>query len=160
MKLNRRNLVRAGVVAAGLQGVPTLAAGAAGQQKGAPVPSASQVATPAGGPILGKEATAATRAANAAVLRALDFDNVNQLAGIDAFADAACGFIATRPELVIAAEDGREVWDLTTYAFLDREEAPDTVNPSLWRQARLNMHHGLFEVVPGVSRCGASTSPT
>ena len=31
-----------------------------------------------------------------------------------------------------------------------RREAPATVNPSLWRQSRLNMHHGLFEVVPGV----------
>ena len=42
--------------------------------------------------------------------------------------------------------DGRAVWDLTQYAFLDREEAPPTVNPSLWRQARLNMLHGLFKV--------------
>jgi alkyl sulfatase BDS1-like metallo-beta-lactamase superfamily hydrolase len=24
--------------------------------------------------------------------------------------------------------------------------APSTVNPSLWRQARLNMHNGLFQV--------------
>ncbi|MDU3130306.1 MAG: alkyl sulfatase dimerization domain-containing protein, partial [Bradyrhizobium sp.] len=32
----------------------------------------------------------------------------------------------------------------------DAEDAPPTVNPSLWRQAKLNMHHGLFEVVPGV----------
>ena len=29
-------------------------------------------------------------------------------------------------------------------------KAPPTVNPSLWRQSRLNMNHGLFEVVPGV----------
>ena len=34
--------------------------------------------------------------------------------------------------------------------FLSAEEAPATVDPSLWRQSRLNMHHGLFEVVPGV----------
>ena len=26
------------------------------------------------------------------------------------------------------------------------EQAPDTVNPSLWRQARLNMNNGLFQV--------------
>ena len=38
------------------------------------------------------------------------------------------------------------VWSLRGYAFLAGEEAPPTVNPSLWRQARLNMHHGLFEV--------------
>lgn len=153
MKLNRRNLVRAGVAAAGLQGVPALSAQAAGQitpPSPAPALAASQAATPAAGPLLGKDATAATRAANAAVLKALDFANVNQVAGIDGVADAARGFIATRPELVITAEDGREVWDLTSYAFLDQEDAPPTVNPSLWRHARLNMNNGLFEVVEGV----------
>jgi alkyl sulfatase BDS1-like metallo-beta-lactamase superfamily hydrolase len=40
------------------------------------------------------------------------------------------------------------VWDLDAYAFLDGE-APDTVNPSLWRQAQLNTAAGLFEVVDG-----------
>src|SRR3546814_19291555 len=34
------------------------------------------------------------------------------------------------------------------YDFLNGTAAPDTVNPSLWRQARLNAIHGLFEVVP------------
>lgn len=29
-------------------------------------------------------------------------------------------------------------------------DAPDTVNPALWRQAKLNGHHGLFEVMDGV----------
>ena len=45
---------------------------------------------------------------------------------------------------------GRTVWSLKPYGFIDSEEAPPTVDPSLWRQSRLNMHHGLFEVVPGV----------
>src|SRR3546814_8099922 len=40
------------------------------------------------------------------------------------------------------------VWDRRAYAFLNADKAPDTVNPSLWRQARLNAIHGLFEVVP------------
>ncbi len=154
MKLNRRNLVRAGVAAAGLHGVPALpthAAGQPGSLSPASALAAVQDATPAAdGVMLGKDATAATRAANAAVLKTLDFANVRQVAGIDGIADAARGFIATYPELVIAADDGREVWDLTSYAFLDPEDAPATVNPSLWRHARLNMHNGLFEVVPGV----------
>ncbi len=30
----------------------------------------------------------------------------------------------------------------------DDKPAPDTVNPSLWRNTQLNMHYGLFEVVP------------
>jgi linear primary-alkylsulfatase len=42
------------------------------------------------------------------------------------------------------------VWSLEPYGFMSDATAPATVNPSLWRQARLNMHHGLFEVVPGV----------
>src|SRR3546814_20159588 len=40
------------------------------------------------------------------------------------------------------------VCDRRPYAVLWAMEAPDTVNPSLWRQARLNAIHGLFEVVP------------
>ena len=28
--------------------------------------------------------------------------------------------------------------------------APDTVNPSLWRNAQLNMHYGLFKVTDGI----------
>ena len=45
------------------------------------------------------------------------------------------------------------VWDLTQYAFLGsgpQDDAPDTVNPSLWRMAKLNMIHGLFEVTDGI----------
>ena len=38
------------------------------------------------------------------------------------------------------------IFSLKDYAFLAHEQAPDTVNPSLWRQARLNMNNGLFQV--------------
>lgn len=31
------------------------------------------------------------------------------------------------------------------YGFLNQDRAPATVNPSLWRQAQLNMHNGLFQ---------------
>ena len=41
------------------------------------------------------------------------------------------------------------VWDMTVYDFI-QGEAPDSVNPSLWRQAKLNDMHGLFEVVDGI----------
>lgn len=43
----------------------------------------------------------------------------------------------------------RVVWDNDTYAFLEGD-APDTVNPSLWRQARLVAEQGLFEVIEGI----------
>lgn len=88
-------------------------------------------------------ASEATRAANAAVLDALPFDDVED------FEFAARGFIATLEDPVIRAADGRVVSDLSAYAFLDGP-APPTANPSLWRQAQLLTRHGLFEVVDGV----------
>jgi alkyl sulfatase BDS1-like metallo-beta-lactamase superfamily hydrolase len=66
------------------------------------------------------------------------------------FADARRGFIGTEDHAEITAPDGRVIWSLRGYGFLQDDQAPETVNPSLWRQARLNMEHGLFEVVPGM----------
>ena len=40
------------------------------------------------------------------------------------------------------------------------QDCPPEVNPSLWRQARLNTEHGLFEVPTASTRCAATTSPT
>lgn len=40
-------------------------------------------------------------------------------------------------------------WDTSRWDFISGE-APPTVNPSLWRQARLNGIHGLFEVGHGI----------
>jgi len=40
-------------------------------------------------------------------------------------------------------------FDPANWAFVTGE-APDTVNPALWRQAKLNGVHGLFEVIDGV----------
>jgi alkyl sulfatase BDS1-like metallo-beta-lactamase superfamily hydrolase len=87
-----------------------------------------------------KDATPTTRALNRAVLDALPFADTQD------FEDARRGFIGTLPEVEIRNDAGRVVWSLKDYAFLDEEQAPPTVNPSLWRQARLNMHHGLFRV--------------
>ncbi|MFD8568680.1 alkyl/aryl-sulfatase [Streptomyces sp. NPDC059639] len=65
------------------------------------------------------------------------------------FEDATRGLIARRVPSAVTAEGGRTVWDNDTYAFL-RGEAPDTVNPSLWRQSQLVAEQGLFEVVEGI----------
>lgn len=62
------------------------------------------------------------------------------------FADARRGFIATVPDGEVRAADGRVVFSQKRYAFVDAPEAPPTVHPSLWRHARLNRHHGLFQV--------------
>ena len=88
------------------------------------------------------DATPATKAANQALLKRLDFANDQDLK------DAAQGFMAPLPENGVIRDDtGREVWDMDRFRFiLDNEEAPDTVNPSLWRQSRLAMQGGLFKV--------------
>ncbi|MFI5658366.1 alkyl/aryl-sulfatase [Streptomyces sp. NPDC051684] len=65
------------------------------------------------------------------------------------FEDAPRGLVARRVPSAVTAEDGRVVWDNDTYAFL-KGEAPDTVNPSLWRQSQLVAEQGLFEVVEGI----------
>jgi alkyl sulfatase BDS1-like metallo-beta-lactamase superfamily hydrolase len=86
------------------------------------------------------DATPITRAQNRALLDALPFQDTQD------FEDARRGFLATLPAVEIKNALGRVVWSLKDYAFLDEVEAPATVNPSLWRQARLNMHNGLFQV--------------
>ena len=89
------------------------------------------------------EATHATRAANARVLEELPFADTQD------FEDANRGFIAQLPDDgVIENADGRPVWDLGKFQFAEDDRAPDTVNPSLWRQLRLTAIGGLFEVVP------------
>lgn len=94
----------------------------------------------------GKPATAATRAANAAVLRSLPFQDRAD------FDDAQRGLIARPERLTITDANGKVVWDLEAYKrFISLDApAPDTVNPSLWRNAQLNMQYGLFKVTDRV----------
>ena len=89
-----------------------------------------------------KPATAATRAANAAVLATLPFADRRD------FDNARRGFIAAPASMRIAGGRTGTAWDLDSYrAFITPDApAPDTVNPSLWRNAQLNMIHGLFQV--------------
>jgi linear primary-alkylsulfatase len=65
------------------------------------------------------------------------------------FEDATRGLIAADTESITVAADGRVIWDIPAYSFLEGE-APHSVNPSLWRQEKLNNIRGLFEVVPGI----------
>ena len=85
-----------------------------------------------------KPATSHTRARNATVTvptDAGDFERVSR------------GFIAAHPTGHIVDEHGRTVINVNNYEFLAvGSPTPDTVNPSLWRHAQLNHHHGLFEV--------------
>jgi alkyl sulfatase BDS1-like metallo-beta-lactamase superfamily hydrolase len=61
------------------------------------------------------------------------------------FEDADRGFVATLKDPVIKRADGAVAYDLSTYDFL-KQAAPQTANPSLWRQAQILTKHGLFKV--------------
>ena len=93
-----------------------------------------------------KPATAATQAANLQVQQALPFKDKTD------FENAQKGFIATPKTLTIKNADGHVVWDLEAYkTFIGLDKpAPDTVNPSLWRNAQLGMLNGLFQVTDGI----------
>jgi len=93
-------------------------------------------------PEMSKGATSWTKEVHAAPLSNLPFSDKQD------FDDAQRGFIGTLPLMNIKNARGT-VWDLTTYSFLD-EASPDTINPSLWRIAQLNMTNGLFKVVERV----------
>ena len=65
------------------------------------------------------------------------------------FEDARRGMIADAPNTALISKSGVQVWDAGAYDFI-QGEAPDTVNPSLWRQAKLNNIRGLFKVDEGI----------
>ncbi|HWE99465.1 MAG TPA: alkyl sulfatase dimerization domain-containing protein [Caulobacteraceae bacterium] len=85
-----------------------------------------------------KDATRPTVAAHERLAAQLPSDD-----GRD-FEDARRGFVGSIPGATVGGS-----WSMAPFGFLD-DERPDTANPSLWRQARLNALHGLFEVCPGI----------
>jgi alkyl sulfatase BDS1-like metallo-beta-lactamase superfamily hydrolase len=108
-----------------------------------PLSAGSQPAAPA----QPKPATAATKAANAAVLKSLPFETDKK-----DFEEAQRGLLRKPETLTIKNDKGEVVWDLESYKQyigLDKP-APDTVNPSLWRNAQLCLQYGLFEVIDGI----------
>ena len=84
------------------------------------------------------EASQRVARANAELAAALD------LSDPPSFADAERGFIAA-PVGQVKNEAGDVIWDYDAFAFV-QGQAPATVNPSLWRQALLNNHIGLYQV--------------
>lgn len=90
-------------------------------------------------------ATDATKAANNALLNELPFDSKTS------FELAHKGFIAPLPQAPIKGAAGNVIWNPEQYAFIkEGEAAPDTTNPSLWRQSQLINISGLFEVTDGI----------
>ncbi len=87
--------------------------------------------------------TAITAELNASVLDALPFSDQQS------FVECQKGLIASDPDLRVTDSEGTVVWDQTAYGFI-KDDAPRSVNPSLWRQAKLNKIHGLFKVADGI----------
>lgn len=96
-----------------------------------------------------KPATSATRTVNQEFASRLPFEDDRD------FDLAQRGRLVEKSSLRILSdpsdpsEEDSVVWDMTRYGF-EEGDSPDTVNPSLWRQAKLNKIHGLFEVVDGI----------
>ena len=89
------------------------------------------------------EATETTRRALAASSESLPVSDTQD------FDDATRGFVARSATRQVTAADGRVVWDLDAYRFLE-DTVAETANPSLWRQGQLLIEDGLFEVTPGI----------
>jgi alkyl sulfatase BDS1-like metallo-beta-lactamase superfamily hydrolase len=65
------------------------------------------------------------------------------------FEEAQKGFIAAPDYTKIMADAGNVPWDMGSYKWLLQDKDFASINPSLQRQAVLNMAYGLYEVVPG-----------
>ncbi|ENI4485648.1 MBL fold metallo-hydrolase [Vibrio fluvialis] len=93
-----------------------------------------------------KPATQATIDVNNAVKQSLPFSDKKD------FENAQKGLIAKQDVVTIKNDKGDVVWDLEQYKqyITLNNPAPDSVNPSLWRNAQLNMINGLFEVTDGI----------
>jgi len=92
-----------------------------------------------------KGASVYTAEANSAVYDQLDFSNTQE-------AEFAVKGLIDAPEVLeLKDTDGNVIWSQEAYAFLeDYEEAPATVNPSLWENTKNNHAYGLFEVTEGI----------
>jgi len=88
-------------------------------------------------------ASTTTADANAAARAALPIDDPGD------FEAAQRGFVARDADAVLRDDEGNVVWDRASYDFV-AGDAPPSVHPSLWRQAKLNNIDGLFKVTDRV----------
>ncbi|TWD89616.1 alkyl sulfatase BDS1-like metallo-beta-lactamase superfamily hydrolase [Neobacillus bataviensis] len=99
-------------------------------------------------------ASSFTKQLNEAVYHSLNFEDRQD------FEDAQRGLIAPFDFNIFKSDTGEVLWDTDIVEFL-RDSAPETVNPSLWRNSQLQSISGLFQVVDGVYQVrGLSISTT
>ncbi|WP_373997943.1 alkyl/aryl-sulfatase [Bdellovibrio bacteriovorus] len=84
------------------------------------------------------KATETTKKVNKAVLSELDFNDNED------FDLATKGFMGTLTEPIIKEKDVN--YDINAQNFTHDKPAPDSVNPSLWRQSQLTSQNGLYQV--------------
>ena len=142
MKMTRRNFLSTSAVAAFACGA-SLTAHAAGSTDENSLNFITDIFKDPTQPGEIEEATAITAEKNAEWYEKLDFSDRRELD------NAARGLLDNQEGRVIYNDDGTTAWDLQGYGDLDRD-APDTVNPSLWRNTQLNAKAGLFEVCDGI----------
>ena len=142
MKITRRNFISASAAAALACGA-SLTAHAAGSTDENGLNFITDIFKDSTQPGEIEEATAITAEKNAAWYETLDFSDRRE------FANAERGWLDNAEGRIIDGDDNRSAWDLQSYGDLNRD-APDTVNPSLWRNTQLNAKAGLFEVCDGI----------
>lgn len=92
-----------------------------------------------------KPASVHTAQANAAVYDLLDFTDKRE------YENAVRGLIDAPETLTLKNAQGDVIWSQDAYAFLQEyDQAPATVNPSLWENTKNNHLYGLFEVCEGI----------
>ena len=142
MKMTRRNFLSTSAVAAFACGA-SLTAHAAGSTDENSLNFITDIFKDSPQPGEIEEATAITAEKNAEWYEKLDFSDRRE------FANAERGWLDNAEGRIIDGDDNRSAWDLQSYGDLNRD-APDTVNPSLWRNTQLNAKAGLFEVCDGI----------
>ncbi|MEZ5379298.1 MAG: alkyl sulfatase dimerization domain-containing protein [Acidimicrobiales bacterium] len=94
-----------------------------------------------------KEPTAATLAVLAEAAATLDLEVIDDELAVRGLIAELAGPI----EVAGPGGSTQTVWDTARHDFIrTASDVPDSVHPSLWRQAQRNAPHGLFEVAPGL----------
>lgn len=89
-----------------------------------------------------KDATIKTRLINEETYKNIDWDRLKREKRL-----AKKNVVLEDPLPVIRRDNSLiPVWDLKRYAFLLKDKMPDTVNPKLWEQGKLNLNCGVFKV--------------
>ena len=91
-----------------------------------------------------KAATEITKQINENVYQLLDFDDKQE----EEFATK--GFITAPETLTIKDDNDNTIFDQSVYDFVKDTDAPDSANPSLWRNTQLNTNYGLFQVTDDI----------